>query len=60
MAVLAFFIEPVMKLKSLVYLHHDIYIYKLAVIYSIVRKLLVAIVTTFENTSLAIAKLAIL
>ena len=36
------------------------YTYKLAIICSIAYKILVAMVTTFENTSLATAKLAIL
>ena len=37
----------------------NIYIFKLAIICSIAHKILVAMVTTLENTSLATAKLAI-
>ena len=43
-----------------IWLQIFIYIYKLAIICSIAHKILVAMVTTFENTSLATAKPAIL
>ena len=54
--------RPNRRIAYLLYYLFDyksIYIYKLAMMCSIAHKILVAMVTTFENTSLATAKLAI-
>ena len=55
--------RPNWRITYLLYYLFDykyVYIYRLAIICSIAHKILVAMVTTFENTSLATAKPAIL
>ena len=55
--------RPNWRITYLLYYSFDykyVYIYRLAIICSIAHKILVAMVTTFENTSLATAKPAIL
>ena len=55
--------RPKWRITYLLYYLFDlkhIYIYKLTIISSIAHKTLVVMVTTFENISLATAKLAIL
>ena len=54
--------RPNWRITYLLYYLFDyeyVYIHRLAIICCIAHKILVAIVTTFENTSLATAKLAI-